>query len=67
MKTFKVIIEEQVSQAFEVEATSIDEAMEIAQEKYNLGEFVLEPGELIAKLMMAQSQDGTECTEWEVF
>lgn len=67
MQTFKVIIEEQVSQAFEVQATNIDEAMEIAQEKYNAGEFVLEPGEVTAKLMMAEDENGAECTEWEEF
>ena len=64
---FKITIEEHVSQTFEVEATDIGEAMEIAEEKYNNGEFVLEPGELTAKLMMAEDEFGTECTEWEEF
>ena len=64
---YKVTIEEHVSQTFEVEATDIEEAIKIAEERYNNGEFVLEPGNLTAKLMMAESEDGSECTEWEEF
>lgn len=67
MKKFKITIEEHVCEAFEVEATNIGEAMEIAQEKYRKGEFVLEPGEVTAKLMMAEDEYGAECTEWEEF
>lgn len=64
---FKITIEEHISQTFEVEAADIEEAMEIAEEKYNNGEFVLEPGELTAKLMMAEDEDGIETTEWVEF
>lgn len=64
---YKVTIEEHVSQTFEVEATDIDEAMKIAQAKYNNGEFVLEPGELTAKLIMAEDEYGADCTEWTEF
>lgn len=63
---FKITIEEHISETFEVEATDIGEAMEIAQEKYRKGEFVLEPGEVTAKLMMAEGDNG-ECTEWTDF
>jgi hypothetical protein len=66
MKKIKVTIEEHVSQTFEVEANDIEEAMEIAEEKYNNGEFVLESGELTAKLMMADDGNG-DCTEWVEF
>lgn len=65
-KTFKITIEEHVIETFEVEAANIEEAMETAQNKYNNGEFVLEPGEVIAKLMMADDGDGN-CTEWTEF
>ena len=41
--------------------------MEIAQEKYRNGEFVLEPGQVTAKLMTAEDEDGEECTEWKEF
>lgn len=64
---FKITIEEHISQAFEVEATDIGEAMEIAQQKYKTGEFVVEPSTPTAKLMMAEDEYGAECTEWEEF
>ena len=64
-KMYKVTIEEHVSQTFEVEAADIEEAMEFAEESYNNGEFVLEPGNITATLMMAEAEDGSEATEWE--
>lgn len=64
---FKITIEEHISQEFEVEAVDIGEAMEIAQQKYNDGEFVVEPNTPTAKLMMAEDEYGAECTEWEEF
>jgi len=66
MKTFMITIEEHIDQTFEVEANNIEEAMRIAEHKYNNGEFVLEPGEVSAKLMMADDGDGN-CTEWTEF
>jgi hypothetical protein len=63
MKKFKITIEETVSQDFEIEATSLEEAMDIAEAKYNNGEFVLEPGNLVCKQMMGEDEDGY-CTEW---
>lgn len=65
-RKFTVTIEEIVSQDFEVIADDIDEAMEIAEEKYNNGEFVLESGELTYKQMMADDGNG-DCTEWTEF
>lgn len=67
MKKFKITIEEHISQTFEVEATDIGQAMEIAQQKYNAGEFVVEPNTPTAKLMMAEDQESDEITEWEEF
>ena len=67
MKKFKIIIEEMVSQEFEVEANDMDEAMEIAEEKYYNGEFVLDPGELVAKQMMGVDPEEDEVTEWTEF
>lgn len=66
MKRFVVTIEEHISQAFEVEANDIEEAMEIAEESYNNGGFVLEPGEVTAKLIMADDGNG-DCTDWTEF
>jgi ATP:corrinoid adenosyltransferase len=64
---FKITIEEHISQSFRIEAIDIEEAMEIAQEKYRKGEIVLEGAEVNAKLMMAEDELTGECTEWEEF
>lgn len=61
----KVIIEERISQEFEVEAENIEEAMEIAEEKYYDGEFVIDNGNVTCREMMAD--DGEEQTEWTEF
>lgn len=63
-KKFKIIIEEHISQEFEVEAIDMEEAMDIAEDKYYNGEFVVEPSTPTATLMMAENEDGTECTDW---
>jgi hypothetical protein len=63
MKKFKITIEETVSQEFEIEATSLEEAMELAEEQYNNGELVLEPGNLVCKQMQGEDENGY-CTEW---
>lgn len=60
-----VTIEEHISQAFEVEADSLEEAMEIADDKYHSGEFVLDDANVTDKLMMAESD--YEYSEWSEF
>lgn len=47
MKEYKVLIEETVSGEFKVLANNEEEAVRIAKSKYDKGEFVNEPGELI--------------------
>lgn len=62
----KVTIEEHIGQEFEVEADTIEEAMQIAEQKYYDGEFVVDAFNAPnAKLMMAD--DGQYQTEWEEF
>ncbi len=63
---FIVWIQETVTDGFTVEAKNEEEALEIAQEKYRKGEFVLEPGELLEKQICAVSPDG-KCTDWQEF
>jgi hypothetical protein len=63
---FKITIEEMVSQSFNVEAETMEEAMETAEAKYKSGEFVLEPGNLVTKQMMAENDNG-DSTEWTEF
>ena len=63
MPKYTIIIEEMVSQAFEVEATTAEKAMEVAEQKYRNGEFVLEPGDLVCT-QMAVVDPSDEVTEW---
>lgn len=67
MKTFRITIEETISQDFEVEAEDMEQAMEIAEEKYNNCEFVLEPGEVNYKQMQCEDTETNESTEWMQF
>ena len=67
MKTFKITIEEMVSETFDIEAETIEEAMEIAEEQYYEGSLALEPGNLVAKQMMAEDEENNEATEWVEF
>ena len=57
MKKFKITIEETISEEFEVTAESEEEAAEIAEKKYNNGEFVLEPGNLTGKRLSVNDSD----------
>lgn len=66
MKKFVITIEETVSQNFDIEAENAEQAMAFAQEKYQNGEFVLEPGEVYFKQMATIKPDG-EATEWIEF
>lgn len=66
MKKFIITIEETCVEDFEVEANDAEEAMNVAEEKYNKGEFVLTSGEVQFK-QMAISSPLDECTEWVEF
>lgn len=66
-RRFEVIIEETISQSFFVEATSEEEAERKAVEKYDNGEFVLEPGYLTAKQMQLHDLEKNTYTEWMDF
>ena len=66
-RIFRVTIEETISQTFEVLAESFEDAEEITTEKYNNGEFVLEPGELQHKEMMINDVENNEETNFFEF
>lgn len=55
-----------ISQDFEIEAETAEEAIETAEQKYKSGEFVLAPGTLAAKQMAIMSPSN-EVTEWFEF
>lgn len=67
MKKFIITIEEHLTEDFEVEAVDYEEAMKIAKANYKNGKFVLEPGNLHAKLMSAVDTETGLPTEWEEF
>ncbi|MCM1287480.1 MAG: DpnD/PcfM family protein [Clostridium sp.] len=50
---FKITIEESISECFDVYASNIDEAIKEAEDKYKSGEFVLSPGEVIGRKILA--------------
>lgn len=64
---YKVTIEETVSQSFDVYADTSKDALQIAMEKYNNGEFVLEPGNLVNKQMCIEDTSTASHTEWMEF
>lgn len=65
MKEYKVIIEETISGEFMVVAESEEDARKIAEKRYQDGEFVLSPGNLVSKKMAVVSEK--EETEWVEF
>lgn len=66
-RVFKVTIEEHISETYEVEATDIEEAMQLAEERYWKGEYVLaSEASVNARLMKADDGNGDE-TEWTEF
>ncbi len=66
MKKYTVTIEETISDDLEVIAENIEQARAIAIEKYNSGEFVLVPDNLIHKQMQI-SVDTEISTDWIEF
>ena len=63
---YKVCIEEMISEEFEIEADSVQNAMSLAEQKYSSGELVLAPGNLVAK-QMAIVEPKESVTEWSEF
>ncbi len=63
---YTITIEETVAKDFEVEANDTEEAYRIAEQKYNSGEFVLDPGECQFK-QIAITAPSNEATEWKEF
>ena len=66
MRKFRIAIEETVGQEIEIYAENAEQAIAIAENKYNNGEIVLELGELKFKQMAVVSPKN-EVTEWTEF
>ena len=65
-KKYGITIEETISEEFIVYAENSEEAMKIAEGKYNTEEFILAPGNLTSKQMAITSPEN-EVTEWTEF
>ena len=65
-KTYKIIIEEIISDEFAVTASSEEDAVKTAMAKYKNGEWVLSPGNLLEK-KIAVITDGSDASEWIAF
>lgn len=66
-KKYNVSIEQPMCKTFEfeVEAENIDEALEIATQKYNAGEFIIGADDIGTDAqIMASADDESESTEW---
>lgn len=66
MKKYVIAIEEMISDNFEVEAETAEEAMELAEYRYRTGEYALAPGNLVAKQIAIISPNNA-ITEWTEF
>ena len=65
MKKYFVVIEETISEEFEIDAESKEDAISKAIEKYKSGEFVLSPGNLESKKISIV--DNSEFDNWIEF
>lgn len=66
-KLFKVTIEETITDEFEVFASNIEEAGQIAIDKYYNGEILLEPGHLVNKKLFICDEDTNAGKGWMEF
>ena len=65
-KTYKIIIEETISDEFAVTAASEEDAVKTAIERYKSGELVLSPGNLLEKKIAVITDDG-DTSDWMAF
>ncbi len=65
-KTYKIIIEETISDEFAVTASSEEDAVKTAIERYKSGELVLSPGNLLEK-KIAVMNNQNEAADWISF
>ncbi len=64
---YKITIEETISQEFEKEANSIEEAKDKAIKDYESGKLVLEFGTVLEKQINVINESNNETTGWEEF
>lgn len=54
---FEILIEETISDTFLINATTKEEAIRLAYEKYKKGEFLLAPGNLLNVTITSYAED----------
>ena len=64
---YTVTIEEHISGEFHVTAGDVFHALDLAEEKYRLGESVVLPSPPTARLIMAENDETGDVTEWKEF
>lgn len=64
---YSITIEEMISKTFEIFAENDEQAENIAIEKYNSGEFVLDPGNLVLKQMQINNETEDYIIDWKEF
>lgn len=66
-KVFKISIEEHIVKTFEVEASDLGEAMQLAEERYHKGEYVLDGDANVSARLMSVEDENGDFTEWVEF
>ena len=66
MKKYRLIIEETISETFEIEANSKEEAISGAIQKYNNGNFVVGSDNVEHRQISIMGDNG-ELTDWIIF
>ena len=67
MERCTVVIEEHTAQEFTVNAYDLFHAVQIGEEEYKKGSFVVQPATPNARLIMARNDETGEVTEWKEF
>ena len=66
-KVFKISIEEHIVKTFEVEALDLEEAMQLTEERYYKGEYVLDGEANVSTKLMSVEDENSNFTEWVEF
>ena len=66
MKKYRVVIEETISEEFEIEATSEKDAVARAIQEYNAGNFIVSSDNVEQRQISVVDEDG-ELTDWIAF
>jgi len=66
MKKYRIVIEETISEEFEIQATSEEEAISKAINEYHEGNFVLSPGNVEYRQIAVIGEDD-EIKDWIEF